>query len=69
MPYPQNIPKELLEQAIIYTTFGGELNLEKQRGFDKFVMKMITKHFDNNMQIKIIEDNIEEFIKKVAEIK
>ena len=67
--YEQNIPKELLEHAIIYTTFGGEMIIEKQKGFDKFVTKMVTKNLDNNIQIKIIEDNIEEFIEKVNGIR
>lgn len=67
--YEQNISKDLLEKAVIYVTFGGEMSLEKQKGIDKFIVKMVAKNIDKNIQIKIIEDNIEEFIKKVNEIR
>lgn len=62
--YEQNIPKELLDKGIIYTTFGGELNLEKQKGFDKFVIKMVSKNIDENRKIEIDQSSIESFIKK-----
>lgn len=35
--YEQNIPKDLLDTAIIYDTFGGEMDIQKQKGFDKFI--------------------------------
>lgn len=67
--YEQNFPKELLDNAITYDSFGGEMNLEKQKGFDKFIVKMVSKNIDKNKEIKIIDENINKFIEKVKEIK
>ena len=67
--YEQNFPKELLDKAITYDSFGGEMNLEKQKGFDKFIVKMVSKNIDKNKEIKIINENINQFIEKVKEIK
>lgn len=61
--YEQNIPKELLDNAIIYDTFGGEMDIKKQKGFDKFITKMVSKNTDKNKEIKILNENIEKFIK------
>lgn len=61
--YEQNIPKNLLDSAIIYDTFGGEMDLQKQKGFDKFITKMVSKNTDKNKEIKILNENIERFIK------
>jgi len=38
--FEQNILKELLDCTLIYDTFGGELNLDKQKKFDKFISKL-----------------------------
>lgn len=61
--YEQNIPKDLLDNAIIYDTFGGEMDVQKQKGFDKFITKMVSKKTDKNKEIKILNGNIERFIK------
>lgn len=61
--YEQNIPKDLLDSAIIYDTFGGEMNIQKQKGFDKFITKMVSKNIDKNKEIKILSENIDRFIK------
>ena len=53
--YEQNIPKDLLDTAIIYDTFGGEMDIQKQKGFDKFITKMVSKNIDKNKEIKIGE--------------
>ena len=63
--FEQNIPKELLEKAIIYDTFGGEMILEKQKGFDKFIVKMVSKNIAQDREIKILTENIDRFIEKV----
>lgn len=67
--YEQNFPKELLDNAITYESFGGEMNSEKQKGFDKFIVKMVSKNIDKNKEIKIIDENINKFIEKVKKIK
>lgn len=61
--YEQNISKDLLDSAIIYDTFGGEMNIAKQKGFDKFITKMVSKNVDKNKEIKILNENIDRFIK------
>ena len=63
--FEQNISKELLEKAITYDTFGGELVLEKQKGFDKFIVKMVSKNIAQDREIKILNENIDRFIETV----
>lgn len=67
--YEQNFPKELLNNAVIYDTFGGEMILEKQKGFDKFIVKMASKNINKDNEIKIINENINKFIEKINNIK
>jgi menaquinone-dependent protoporphyrinogen oxidase len=38
-----SFPKELLEVALGKECFGGELNLEKMKFFDRFITKMVSK--------------------------
>ena len=61
--YEQNIPKDLLDSAIIYDTFGGVMDIQKQKGFDKFITKIVSKNIDKNKEIKILYENIDRFIK------
>lgn len=63
--FEQNFPQELLDSALIYDTFGGELNLEKQKGFDKFIVKMVSKNNPHKEDIKILTKNIDNFVKKL----
>lgn len=66
--YEQNIPKDLLDTAITYDTFGGEMDIQKQKGFDKFITKMVSKNVDENREIKILNENIDRFIKKLNKV-
>lgn len=61
--YEQNIPKDLLDSAIIYDTFGGVMDIKKQKGFDKFITKIVSKNIDKNKEIKVLYENIDRFIK------
>lgn len=63
--YEQNFPKELLDNAITYDSFGGEMNLEKQKGFDKFIVKMVSKNMPQDKEVKILNENINRFIEKI----
>lgn len=63
--YEQNVPNDLLNNAIIYDTFGGEMDVKKQKGFDKFITKMVSKSIDENKEIKILDENIDKFIKEL----
>lgn len=66
--FESNIPKELLDSAVVYDTFGGEMDLNKQKGLDKLIVKMVTKDTSDKKEIKILYDNIENFIEKIKEI-
>lgn len=61
--YEQNIPKDLLDSAITYDTFGGEIDIQKQKGFDKLITNIVSKNIDKNKEIKILSENIDKFIK------
>ena len=63
--YEQNIPKDLLDKALIYDTFEGEMNIQKQKGFDKFITKVVSKNIDKNKEIKLLYENIDRFIKRI----
>lgn len=63
--YKQNIPKDLLDSAIIYDTFGGEMDIQKQKGFDKFITKIVSKNIDKKKEIKILNEHIDTFIKQL----
>lgn len=66
--YEQNFPKELLDNAIVYDTFGGEMSMERQKGFDKFIVKMVSKNMDKDKEVKILDKNINKFIERVKEV-
>lgn len=63
--FEQNISKELLDKAIICNTFGGEMDITKQKGFDKFITKMVSKSIDENKEIRILNENIDRFISEL----
>lgn len=63
--YEQNIPNVLLNKAMIYESFGGEMDIEKQTGFDKFIVKIVSKKMGESKEIKLLDDNIDKFIKKL----
>lgn len=66
--FEQNIAKELLDKAILTTTFGGELDIDKQKGFEKLIVKMVSKSIGKDTQVVIVEENIDSFVKKINEI-
>lgn len=63
--YQENFPFDLLESAIIYDTFGGEMGIEKQKGLDKLIVMMVTKRVGGIGKVKVLDENIERFIQKV----
>lgn len=65
--FEQNINKELLDKSVFYTTFGGELDLAKQKGFDKFVVKMVTKNENQKHETKILYENINQLVYTIKE--
>jgi len=63
-PYFEQIDKSLLNKAITYDSFGGELDLEKQSGLDKLVIKIISKQKEQ-INTGILENRIDQFISKL----
>lgn len=63
--FEKNIAKELLDSAIIYDTFGGEMDISKQKGFEKFVVNMVSKTEEGKKSAKILTDNIDKFIEVI----
>lgn len=63
--FENNIPKELLEKSITYDTFGGELDITKQKGIEKFIVKMVSKTEKGKQEVKILNENIEKFIETI----
>lgn len=55
-----NISEDIVNHATITISFGGELDINKLKGFDKFVTKIVSKNTD--IKPKILEENIEKFV-------
>ena len=64
-----NIPKQVLDSFITYNTFGGEMNLEKLKGMDKFIIKMVSKNNKSMLDVKIDKHNIDDFAKIINKTK
>lgn len=58
-----NLSQEIIESSIAIMSFGGELNIDKLKGMDKFIAKMVTKNTEGRSFPCILEDKIEEFAK------
>lgn len=41
------------------------MDITRQKGFDKFITKMVSKNIDADKEIKILNENIDRFIKKL----
>lgn len=59
--FENNLSSKLRENAICYRSFGGELDLKKQKGMDKFMVKMISKNSDIKKP-EINQNAMKEFI-------
>ncbi|MDF2865333.1 MAG: hypothetical protein K0R72_142 [Clostridia bacterium] len=67
--FETNLPKELLDNAIICDSFGGELDINKQKGLDKFIVKMVTKNAGDKKEAKILPENIDRFVEEIKKVK
>ncbi|MCQ4636005.1 flavodoxin [Anaerovorax odorimutans] len=63
----KNIPEELLKKAIATGSFGGEISLEDQKGFDKLIMKMVAKKGkrSENTKLHTSSEAINKFAEKI----
>lgn len=57
--FQNNVPKNILEHAIVYDTFGGEINLKELNGLEKTIVKTVLSR--ENRVIEIDEEKIEKF--------
>ena len=59
----QNIGQELLSHSICATTFGGEMELERLKGMDKFIAKAVSNSMKDNPVAapKMLSENIKQF--------
>lgn len=62
-----NFPQELLDHAVSKQSFGGELNPDTMKGFDRFITKMIMKSAaaESNPTPHLLEENIEELARSI----
>ena len=42
------------------------MDIQKQKGFDKFITKMVSKNIEKDKEIKILNENIDKFIKALS---
>ncbi len=65
----KNFPADLREKAIAVDTFGGELEIERQKGMDKLIAKMVGKSAAGKSAPKprILEENIKAFAEKLQQ--
>ena len=63
----KNIPEDLLKKAIAAQSFGGELVIEDQKGFDHLITKLMAKRETLSQQAKfsISSEAINKFAEKV----
>ena len=66
--FEKNISKTLLDEAIIYDTFGGQMNISEQKGLDKFITKLVQKTKEGKKAPEILYENIDNFVQKINEI-
>ncbi len=62
-----NLPDEVAKKAIVIDSFGGELVIEKQKGIDRYVAKMIAKKADEQKAPlpRIYTERIKQFAVKL----
>ncbi|MBQ8207336.1 MAG: hypothetical protein IJZ89_01215 [Clostridia bacterium] len=64
-------PALLIERSLLHDTFGGELKLDKQKGLDKFIVKMLLKANEENDEFampSILTESIGRFADRIKEI-
>lgn len=65
--FSTGFPEELLQSAVAKECFGGEMDIDKLKGMDKFIAKMVTKSAkDNRPAPKILGENISKLAKAIA---
>lgn len=62
-----NIPQSLSDSAKLIVSFGGEVDVQSAKGFDKFVLKMVAKTMkEQSKKVPcILYDNIDMLVQKL----
>ncbi len=66
----QNFGQELLSHSICASTFGGEMDINKLKGMDKFIAKAVANSMKDNPQAapKLLTENIKKFAETVKTV-
>lgn len=57
-----NLSSEVIKSAIAIMSFGGELDINKLKGMDKFITKIVSKNGNDTKVCEILENNIIRFV-------
>ncbi len=64
--FARNVPEKLLAHAAPRMSFGGELAVERARGFERLMLKMMLKHSGKNgPAARLYPERIAEFAEKI----
>ena len=70
--FKKAFPRWAIDGALLFDSFGGELKLDKQKGLDKLIVKMILKENEENDEFampNILTEAIGRFADKIKTIK
>lgn len=63
--FTKNIPADLLPKALAMSSFGGEIHMDKYKGIDKVIMKVIDDKVNDSEEVQLYTSS--EAIQKFAE--
>lgn len=65
----RSLPDEIADKLAFYDSFGGEMDVDRQKGVDKFIVKSILKNPEASKDLKtgIREEAMERFAHRLAE--
>lgn len=65
--FARNVPESLLNHAVARMSFGGELAVERARGIEKLMLRMMLKSSGKDGQsVRLYPERIAEFAKKMT---
>jgi len=67
--YKENVPQDLLDCAIIYDTFGGQMDKNKVKGLDRLIVELVSKYVKESKSVRVLEENIDQFVEHIKRCK
>lgn len=64
--FEESISKDLLNKAVIYDTFGGEINDKSKNIIDKFMLNIVNNATKDREQPRLLTENIDNFAIKIS---